>query len=165
MMKTAMPIKDSHICNHFTKAEVFAIFDEEGQQQSVIPNPALNGNCSGKAALVTMLQQACVGRVIVRNVGERMLAKLLDAKFVVLQVTNNRLAAQDLVVSDSLIPLLSAEQGRSSVNYEEKQAKGSGCSHEEHHSESHDCGHAESHKRCCRTIPEAEKKAGGRCCH
>jgi predicted Fe-Mo cluster-binding NifX family protein len=160
MMKTAMPIKDSRICNHFSKAEVFAIFDEDGQQQSVLPNPALDGNCSGKAALVVMLQQAQVDRVIVRNVGERILAKLLDANFAVFQATSNRLAPSELILSDSFISLISAEQGRASINYEEKQAKGGCCGHEDGH-ESHG---NESHTRCCQT-KGMERKTGGRCCH
>jgi predicted Fe-Mo cluster-binding NifX family protein len=153
-------MKDERICNHFTKAETFMIFDADGKQQSVMTNPGLNGNCSGKAALVTMLQQAQIDRVIVRNIGERILAKLLNANFLVFQATSNRLAPSELIISDSLIPLLSAEQGRASINYEEKQAKGGCCGHEEGH-ESHD---NESHTRCCQT-KGMERKAGGRCCH
>nr|WP_321270295.1 NifB/NifX family molybdenum-iron cluster-binding protein [uncultured Tolumonas sp.] len=179
-MITAIPMKQDRVASHFTKADSFIFLDENGDVKARKENPALNANCSGKADLLTMLQEENVQRVIVRNIGERILGKLIDSKFSVYQTNCGRQDAKELVSEQAnmLTQLTSASQGRQSLNYEAKQAKGGcGCNHgdHDHHGkccdESNPSGQEHHHGsgRCCQRQNDSQKTnhghGNGRCCH
>ncbi len=175
-MITAIPMNEDRIANHFSKADSFVFVNENGDVLSRMANPALNANCSGKNALLTMLQTENTKRVIVRNIGERILGKLLENQFAVYQVSSNRQSVSELVTveADKLMPITSPSQGRPSPNYEAKKANGGcGCEHDEHQAccgrETHSHGHSHHHgaERCCqKTDNQASGHHGkGRCCH
>lgn len=72
-MITAIPVTKEHISGHFTKAESFIFINAEGRIVCHHINPAREGGCAEKKALLNMLQRQNAQRVIVRHIGERML--------------------------------------------------------------------------------------------
>jgi predicted Fe-Mo cluster-binding NifX family protein len=84
-MITAIPMNDDRIANHFTKANYLVFLDERGIEINRIDNPALAANCAGKQKMVGLLAEQQVDRIVVRNIGERMLGKLLARQFAVYQ--------------------------------------------------------------------------------
>ena len=86
-MITAIPMKEDRVASHFTKADSFVFVNENGDVLSRKANPALNANCSGKKDLLAMLLAENAKRVIVRNIGERILGKLLESQFAVFQTS------------------------------------------------------------------------------
>jgi predicted Fe-Mo cluster-binding NifX family protein len=177
-MITAIPMKEDRVASHFTKADSFIFMNENGDVKARKANPALNANCSGKTDLLTMLQEENVQRVIVRNIGERILGKLIESKFSVYQTSCGRQDAKELVSDQAnmLTQLTSASQGRKSLNYEAKQASGGcGCEHKgsDHHheqcgSENKETEHAGA-GRCCQNRQDGQAagrgQGKGRCCH
>ncbi len=161
-MITAIPMKEDRVASHFTKADSFVFVNENGDVLSRKANPALNANCSGKKDLLDMLQAENAQRVIVRNIGERILGKLLESQFAVYQTSCGRQSVKELVSeqADKLTHMTSPSQGRQSLNYEAKQANG-GCGCE--HTHQHGAG------RCCQSRDDAqvaERGHGrGRCGH
>ncbi len=161
-MITAIPMKEDRIASHFTKADSFVFVNENGDVLSRKANPALNANCSGKKDLLDMLQAENAQRVIVRNIGERILGKLLESQFAVYQTRCGRQSVKELVSeqADKLTHMTSPSQGRQSLNYEAKQANG-GCGCE--HTHQHGAG------RCCQSRDDAQVAGRGhgrgRCCH
>jgi len=80
----AIPYNDERLAGHFSKAEQFLFV--EGDKLQVIDNPAIEGQgCSGKKSLMALFEQQNVDRVIVRNIGQKMLAKLFSAGIRVFQ--------------------------------------------------------------------------------
>jgi predicted Fe-Mo cluster-binding NifX family protein len=144
-MFTALPLQGLSLANHFTKATSFAIYDQQGVLVKQLDNPALESGCDGKSRLVEMLGVNQVSQVIVKNIGERMLGKLLDCNMLVRQVN---LRGGDIATIFSQIAqfpeLNEASQGRESVNYHKKQQQGGCCSHE--HAGEH---HTADKKSCC----------------
>ncbi|WP_051680291.1 NifB/NifX family molybdenum-iron cluster-binding protein [Vibrio rhizosphaerae] len=176
-MIIAIPVKEERIANHFTKADHFIFTDESGEIVGRQPNPAQAAGCAGKSALLALLQSERVERVIVRQIGQRMLSRLLDNQFAVFQTQTGRQELRHLIqAADEWIPLTDTKQGRQSVNYQTKQQQGGCCGHHQH--EHHDLvqTHCQGH-RCCETGEPGEcathESAGhqprrhgkGRCCH
>ena len=161
-MITAIPMKEDRVASHFTKADSFVFVNENGDVLSRKANPALNANCSGKKDLLDMLQAENAQRVIVRNIGERILGKLLESQFAVYQTSCGRQSVKELVSeqADKLTHMTSPSQGRQSLNYEAKQANG-GCGCE--HTHQHGAG------RCCQSRDDTQAAGRGhgrgRCCH
>lgn len=180
-MITAIPMKEDRVASHFTKADSFIFINEQGDVLSRKANPALDTNCSGKNELLTLLQAENVQRVIVRNIGERFLGKLLDSQFAVYQTSCGRQGVKELVSeqTNKLIQLTSTSQGRQSLNHEAKQAQGGcGCEHGKHdHHDGQCCGenksagqkHHHGAGRCCQNSHEGKMahhgQGTGRCCH
>ncbi len=182
-MITAIPMKEDRVASHFTKADSFVFVNENGGVLSRKANPALNANCAGKKDLLTMLQAENAQRVIVRNIGERILSKLLESQFSVYQTSCGRQSVKEMVSeqADKLTHMTSPSQGRQSLNYEAKQASGGcGCDHEGHEGHQSCCGHddkghsnehAHQHGagRCCQSRGDAlaagRGHGKGRCCH
>ena len=163
--------------SHDSAADSFVFLNENGDVLSRKANPALNANCSGKKDLLAMLLAENAKRVIVRNIGERILGKLLESQFAVFQTNCGRQNVQQLVSAqaDKLTQMTSPSQGRQSLNYEAKQANG-GCScehdgHEPHQSCCDKEGHSHQHGagRCCQNRSDAQNAGHGhgkgRCCH
>lgn len=162
-MLTAIAIDEDRIANHFTKATQLMITDERQRILARITNPALNASCDGKKAMVAALHEAGVTRVVVRNIGQRMLGQLLDSGIAVYQAMTGRLPQDGHIDESLLTALTSAEQGRPSPNYLARHADGDGCGEcgHEHQQEAgldHDSGHqcqkpagcGNGHGGCCR---------------
>ncbi len=180
-MITAIPMKEDRVASHFTKADSFVFVNENGDVLSRKANPALNANCAGKKDLLDLLKAENAQRVIVRNIGERILGKLLENQFSVYQTSCGRQNVKELASeqADKLTHMTSPSQGRQSLNYEAKQASGGcGCEHEGHEGRQSCCGHddkghSHAHQqgagRCCQSRSDAqvaERGHGkGRCCH
>ena len=191
-MITAIPMSRDKIASHFSKAERFVFIDAQGHELAAQANPGLQEGCAGKAKILTLLQQQQVQRVIVRNIGERLLSRLLDADLNVFQIGSSHWDSPQFLADAPryLLPLISAEQGRPSINYQQKQANGGcGCQNESsdashaccHHSAEHgdkQCAHVsaedsaekstEHHaiQRCCqRRSANAKAQSQRHCCH
>ncbi|OLQ75491.1 hypothetical protein BIT28_22925 [Photobacterium proteolyticum] len=141
-MITAIPMNDDHIASHFSKAEHFLFINEQGVEVSRHENPALAAHCAGKKALLKLLLQHHAERVVVRNIGQKMLGKLLSHQLSVTQTDSGRRSAQELVSSETagLFSLTEADQGRPSPNH-------NGCRHAERrcHSQGHSHGQGQGH--------------------
>lgn len=153
IMIMAIPMTDGRMANHFVKAEQLLFIDEQGNEIARQANPARESDCSGKETLIDLLNARGVGRVLVRNIGHRMLARLLASRFQVYQVTNQVQGPDGKPRLDlaAATPLLSPEQGGSSPTHESKaQDGGCGCHHHDEddaEGESHGCcgGHGHGH--------------------
>ena len=176
-MITAIPMSDDRVASHFTKADCLVFLDEHGVERNRVDNPAREANCAGKQKMVELLVEQQVDRIVVRNIGEQMLGKLLTRQFAVYQTNCGRRSATELVdpVASGLVQLDQANQGRQSLNHEAKlHSGGCGCHHPE----------GDHSATCCHTTeaPHEEMVPGrgsqvqgqgcghrgqghGRCCH
>jgi predicted Fe-Mo cluster-binding NifX family protein len=182
-MITAIPVNDNRISNHFTKAQSLLFIDEQGVEISRHRNPALNGGCADKRKMLDLISGQGAERVLVRNIGEQMLGKLLGKNLEVFQVDRCRQSLQELVQDGaSTRALTHASQGRASVNHEAKGGKcchehegehahegGSSChEHEGEHAHKGSCCQSESHDGGHAHPPLAaggQRRRGGGCCH
>ncbi|WP_425969291.1 NifB/NifX family molybdenum-iron cluster-binding protein [Aeromonas dhakensis] len=92
---------------HVSRAEQLQIVSPAGEVLATMSNPANGEGCRGKQALLATLQAHAVTQVLVRNIGEHMLGRLLDAGISVWQY---RSAHLDLSAAH-LQPLTDASQG------------------------------------------------------
>lgn len=141
-MKIAFPYQKDMVANHFCKAGEFCCWDLELPQQRLeFANPSTDENCAGHQLIVQRMVDFGVSTVIVRQIGQRMLSRLLNASIHVWQL-NRPLLAQDLNLyqhdwSQVATALTQAEQGRESVKFKQKHSQ---------------CGsHCQSEKKCCET--------------
>lgn len=172
-MYIAMPLQGTSLASHFTKAQSYALFDQYGKIVKQLDNPALNQGCAGKNKLIELFNMHNVSQIVVKNIGERMLGKLIEAQIQVKQV--NRRGRDPLSLFSQLTqftPLTKAEHGRESVNYRAKQlAGGEACCHQDgndHYGHTHN--EQSSEGACCSNHDTEHKPCGqhkgrGRCCH
>ncbi|WP_052074603.1 NifB/NifX family molybdenum-iron cluster-binding protein [Shewanella mangrovi] len=167
-MITAIPMSGDKIAGHFSKAETFLFINEQGTALAQEVNPGLSDGCAGKAQILALLQQQQVTRVIVRNIGERLLSRLLDAQFKVFQIGSSRWDSAEFLADAPryLLPLTDASQGRPSVNYQRKQAEGGcGCEHDDQHAccqqQAHHAASEQGHVPCCQRRSAAARQ---HCC-
>jgi predicted Fe-Mo cluster-binding NifX family protein len=183
-MITAIPMNEDRIANHFSKAETFLFINEQGEEVSQHVNPVHRGHCDGKKSLVDLLTQQHAERIIVRNIGQQMLGKLLAQQLEVFQSGSGRRSTAELANPEAvgLVALTEVAQGRPSVNHATKQKEG-GCRHHQkagseqgrccqqdeeqtgqpghhHHKGCHN-GHKRSHGRC----GQGRQKGRHGCCH
>ena len=166
-MNTVIPMANDRIASHFTKADSFIFIDSAGQQTSEYPNPAFNNHeCSAKKKIFELFNAEKVARVIVRNIGQQSLGKLLANKMSVYKCSVNYLDSKVILDNSHsyITQLTEADQGRPSLNHEEKKA--GGCC------DSDSASHKEVGKKCCETSNGHNHKHGkrqgkgkGRCCH
>lgn len=168
-MITAIPMNDDRVASHFTKAHCLVFLDEQGKEISRIANPAREEKCAGKQQMVDLLAEKQVGQVIVRNIGEQMLGKLLARQFAVYQTHCGRRSPSELVntVSGGLTQLEQASQGRQSLHHEaKKNSGGCGCNHDGHNQSRVGCGSNEPHQEQGTHCHQGQHGRGrGRCCH
>ncbi|NOI67183.1 NifB/NifX family molybdenum-iron cluster-binding protein [Vibrio sp. 99-8-1] len=121
----AIPHNRNCVANHFMKASQFAFINQENSSIDYMHNPAALGNssCQDKKSLLSLISSMKADAVIVRNIGERALGKLLSSGIRVFQVTAQTPLAS--AINSPMTELTSAEQGRPSTNH----AKKGGCSH------------------------------------
>lgn len=109
----AIPYQNERIAGHFSKAETFVFTDKI--HSTIRSNPALNsGSCGGKKSLLTLLKEQHTSAVLVRNIGQKMLRKLLNADIRVFR-TSGRLSLDTLQLSE-LTELTEPSQGRPCKN-------------------------------------------------
>lgn len=121
----ALPINPAgrHIAPHFTRASLFLLFDEEGREIARLPSPLSSGECCGKHELLSLLKNNGVQHVVVRNIGTRMLEKLLDQTFTVLQTRQRTYHEATLkkILEMPLEPLLEPSQVHASPHHHQHQ--------------------------------------------
>ncbi|MDG3087250.1 NifB/NifX family molybdenum-iron cluster-binding protein [Vibrio hannami] len=122
----AVPNNRDNVANHFIKAPQFSFIDEENSLIQNVTNPAAgNSSCSEKSAAIKMLKEMKTDAVIVRNIGERALGKLLSAGIRVFMVTTQ--TPLSAAANSPMVELTDTSQGRPSHNHHKK----GGCSHGE----------------------------------
>lgn len=164
----ALMLSQGLLAGHFTRAEQLQILNPEGNVIATLTNPAAAEGCHGKQALLDALAHYQVGQVVVRNIGERMLSRLLAANIRVLQCRSARLPLPTLLAPTNLQPLTEASQGRPSRRHQSKatiraiQPVGAGHSHANCHG---GCNNGSDH--CCASSGhQAESpRQGHTCCH
>lgn len=175
---SAIMMSEGTPAGHFARADQLQILSPEGNMIATLANPAAAKGCSGKQGLLDALAHHRVGQVIVRNIGERMLGRLLAANIRVLQCRSARLPLPALLAPANLQPLTEASQGRPSRCHQRKSAiraiqptsAGQRQSATHHHGGCHsDKGHCcagdgqrEGHG-CCHGSQESGQ--AGNCCH
>lgn len=166
-MITAIPMKSDRISGHFTKAPDMILLDDQGHTIERFANPAMESGCSGKEALLAVLAEKRVQRVVVRHIGEQMLGKLLNNKISVFQVKGSRFVNEALAKPEAfgMLPLTKAQQGRESVNHTRKMAEGGCCGHDHNHEQQHS-ETAQPRGGCCQGHGEGHSPTHGkgRCC-
>ncbi|PSU32632.1 NifB/NifX family molybdenum-iron cluster-binding protein [Photobacterium lutimaris] len=126
-MSIAIAITPHHeVAGHFGKAAGFVVYDEQGQLIAELVNSGRREvGCKHKKQLQAQLAEHQVKTLLLGNVGQRSLARLLRAGFDVFRVPN-RSSVQDVLNGKvTREPLLSAEQGRPCKR--EKGGCGCGC--------------------------------------
>ncbi|GLR74604.1 NifB/NifX family molybdenum-iron cluster-binding protein [Aliivibrio sifiae] len=109
----AIPYQNERIAGHFSKAEAFIFTDKINSIAR--SNPALNNNsCNGKKSILTLLQEQQTDVVLIRNIGQKILAKLLNANIRVFR-TSGRMSLDTLQLSE-LTELTDPSQGRPCKN-------------------------------------------------
>ncbi|SUI93457.1 NifB/NifX family molybdenum-iron cluster-binding protein [Shewanella morhuae] len=125
-MIIAMPMSRERLASHFTKAMQIGFHNEQSQLIKLVDNPALEGDCSAKKAMLELIIQQGTDIVIAQNIGERMLGKLLDAGISVSKGSASQTVATLLAQTVDLnLRLTDASQGRVSL----KHATKGGCCH------------------------------------
>ncbi|AYV37992.1 TPA: NifB/NifX family molybdenum-iron cluster-binding protein [Aeromonas veronii] len=176
---SALMLSQGLLAGHFTRAEQLQILNPEGNVIATLANPATAEGCHGKQALLDALAHHQVGQVVVRNIGERMLGRLLAVNIRVLQCRSARLPLPALLAPANLQPLTEASQGRPSHRHQSKSAiraiqpvgaghshchggcnssSGHCCASGDHQADSPRQGHT-----CCQGSEDAGQQGG--CCH
>lgn len=173
-MTIAMVVNKNRLANHFVKAPEFAFFNADNTLIKVTDNPAKTSSCcSGKKATVALLQESNVKKIIVRNIGQRMLGRLLEADIQVFQSPFGGEADAILNRFESCNELTEAEQGKLPAKHAKtgQGCKGGGCGGHAEGSEhdgkegcgsshSEDSDHDHAGKEGC-----GNHKSKGKCCH
>lgn len=110
----AVMLTRGQLASHFTRAEQLQIVSPQGTVLATLPNPAAGEGCGGKQALLVTLKAHQVNQVVVRNIGERMLGRLLTGGMQVVQCRSARLPWPALLAEGNLQPLTEPSQGRRS---------------------------------------------------
>lgn len=128
-MIIAIPMTKGEIAVHFTKAETVAFFDKEGASVAHFENPALQENCEGKAKMVELMKAQNANCVLVKNVGQRMLGRLLANGIEVRKTNSAPLTLKSLnqLPLENYEQLISPDQGSRSPLFETKRAQGKTC--------------------------------------
>ncbi|PSW18602.1 hypothetical protein C9I98_16185 [Photobacterium sanctipauli] len=116
----------NEVAGHFGKAAGFHIYDEQGQLLAELNNSGSREiGCKHKKVIQRQLAEHGVTRLVLGNIGQRSLARLLNAGFEVFKAPSRIAASQVVAGGTQLEPLLSAEQGRPCKR--EKGGCGCGC--------------------------------------
>lgn len=122
-MKFAIPYQNGRIAGHFSKAESFLFTDQTHSE--TMPNPALNSaGCGGKKSLLSLLKNQHINALIVRNIGQKMLANLLESNIRVFHAQGN-ISLNNATFTD-LPEFTRASQGRPCKNTKQ------GCCNKKH---------------------------------
>lgn len=119
----AIPNDGERVASHFVKAPYIAIYsDSDGLLKNLANIASMpQAGCKAKSQLIQSLQEYKVDAVLVRNIGERALGKLLSSGKQVFKLSTR--SSLDDVMGVPRSPLTLATQGRPSINH----AKKGGC--------------------------------------
>lgn len=163
-MNIALPTLGDKLSNHFVRAELFHYFSPAADQLGQFVNPTLNSSCEGRQQLIEQFKALNIDTLMLRNIGQNMLARLLAEGFTIWQVKGNQpLKAITASLSEPhkiATQLTDVSQARPSVNA--IKAKGQShhcCRHNGQQTESH-CDHRGQH---CHH--EGKGQHGSQCCH
>lgn len=166
LCNSALMLSQGLLAGHFTRAEQLQILSPEGNVIATLANPAAAEGCHGKQGLLDALAHHQVGQVVVRNIGERMLGRLLAANIRVLQCRSARLPLPAQLAPANLQLLTDASQGRPSRRHQSKSAiraiQPAGAGHANCHG---GCNSGSDH--CCASGGnQADRpRQGHTCCH
>jgi predicted Fe-Mo cluster-binding NifX family protein len=146
---SAVMLSQGRLAAHFTRAEQLQIMSPEGAVLATLPNPTAGEGCSGKQALLAVLKAHRVSRVLVRNLGERMLGRLLASGLQVMQCRSARLPWPQLLASSNLLPLTQISQGHPDADEPGHHACQGGCCHGEGKSGCHQGKEEGARHACC----------------
>ncbi|EAR54755.1 hypothetical protein SKA34_21945 [Photobacterium sp. SKA34] len=114
------------VAGHFGKAAVFVIYDQQGQQVNRIENTGSRElGCKHKKIIQRQLTEHGVSEIVLGNIGQRSLTRLLNAGFNISRVAPRTTLADVLSGGAVKEALTSADQGRDCKR--EKGACGCGC--------------------------------------
>ncbi|BDM65586.1 hypothetical protein NFHSH190041_30380 [Shewanella sp. NFH-SH190041] len=135
-MIIAVPMSRNRLARHFTKAGQIAFYDGDHQLLALLDNPAQAGGCAAKKAMLNLIKAKGTDLVLVDEIGERMLGKLLACGAAVSRCDSR--AELTAVLADCQAEerlLTSASQGRPSLNHAKKGGCGGGCGGHSHKAE------------------------------
>ncbi|WP_421194983.1 NifB/NifX family molybdenum-iron cluster-binding protein [Aeromonas enteropelogenes] len=115
---SAIMLSQGLLAGHFSRAEQLQILGPDGAVLTTLANPAATAGCGGKQALLATLAEHGVDQVMVRNIGQQMLGRLLATGIRVMQCRSGRLPLPALLAPTNLIPLTEASQGRPSRHHQ-----------------------------------------------
>ncbi len=113
----AIVTNDKKLAPRFSKADIFTFYNDRQEVIGVYKNPALAASgCAAKQSVIDLLHKMNCDIVIVRKIGEKTLARLLNAGFKVEQ-GNTRHNDKELLENARLRkhPLTTPEQGVKSM--------------------------------------------------
>lgn len=157
-MIIAIPLSRGRLANHFTKAQQIGFYDEGGKELTLVANPALGGSCQDKKAMRDVILAQGTTLVIVKQIGERMLGKLLDAGLMVSRGDSEQSLDCLIGLAQLNSHRLTANDGRPSLQHENK----GGCCGSSHEGGSSCCGSAEGGKEASHDHKGCG--ANGSCC-
>ncbi|MBO1270901.1 dinitrogenase iron-molybdenum cofactor biosynthesis protein [Shewanella sp. 4t3-1-2LB] len=151
-----IPMSRGHLSGHFTKAQQLAFFSADGQLQQLVDNPALGGNCADKSAMLNLIKQQGAQIVLVHQIGERMLGKLLDAGISVCRPRERNGSLQQLLndACDTRLRLLDTSTARPSLQHQNKGGCGESCG----------CGGSGGCHHHASTVPQSSLCRPQHCC-
>lgn len=99
--------------------------------------------------MIDLLVEQQVNQVVVRNIGEQMLGKLLARQFAVYQTDCGSRLLRELSdpIASGLVPLSQSNQGRQSLNHDAKNKSDGCCASEGKAPEKNNCQSAIQHQR------------------
>jgi predicted Fe-Mo cluster-binding NifX family protein len=166
-MITAIPVSKGRLASHFTKAEYVDFYNASGELLEHCINPASEAeNCAGKNALLTLVLEKKTERILVRNIGQRMLSRLLNFNVSIWQIDNHEQFSINAMWhgdnSGSRL-LTNITEGRPSMNYEKNSHSCSHGSETEHSCCHHHTDADTASDPCCDKTALSSGKSG--CCH
>ncbi|MGF1785136.1 NifB/NifX family molybdenum-iron cluster-binding protein [Photobacterium swingsii] len=116
----------NNVAGHFGKAPEFAVYDAQGQLiERMINSGSKAVGCKHKKQLQRRLSELGVQEIVLGSIGQRSLARLLNAGFVVSQVAARTPVSDVLAGTANKLNLTAAEHGRPCKR--EKGECGCGC--------------------------------------
>lgn len=101
------------VAGHFGKAAAFQVFDAQGKLATQLENSGYREiGCKHKKRIQRQLSELGVTEIVLGNVGQRSLARLLNAGFTVSRVSSRSTVPSVLAGDVAREVLRSAEQGR-----------------------------------------------------
>ncbi|MFM2481737.1 NifB/NifX family molybdenum-iron cluster-binding protein [Celerinatantimonas sp. YJH-8] len=165
-MKIAIPMQQDLVSNHFTRADKFVILDPSGRALAEFENPALSQGCSGKQLILTQCLALEIDTLLIRNIGQNMLSRLLRHGLTIWQLHRNQsletIRSQLEDITQIATQLTDVSQGRPSIKAihrmpsdHQRCCQHQGQAHGQGHCHEHAKSDAECHSKgqghhCCR---------------
>lgn len=157
-MTIAFPVSQGRLASHFSKAEWIDFYGEDRALLAHCGNPALaNDSCGGKNELLALLMEHSIKQIVVRNIGQRMLGKIIESGACVLQAGSSDIALILALLNDNsseIQQLTESGQGRPSHNYAKHRHDGDKgehhCENEKHSCQGDNMNDSGSHTSCCK---------------